>query len=112
MNLNNIDAINYSYLQEMYEDSYFPNSLVDKGKEILLGLCAEIEAAQPKTLDELYLLTHQATDKFNDLQEEFYAQGSEIETAARECIAVDFENLARIYGFDADIEELTANRDW
>ncbi|OON70356.1 DUF5713 family protein [Hymenobacter sp. CRA2] len=103
---------NYSFLKEMYEDSYFPNKLVDKGKAILVGLCFEIEQKQPKTLDELYELTHAATDKFNDLQDDFEEADSEIETAARECIAEDFEFVSKAYGFEADREELVATRDW
>lgn len=103
---------NYSFLKEMYEDSYFPNKLVDKGKAILIGLCFKIEQQNPKTLDELYELTHAATDKFNDLQEDFEEADSEIETGARECIAEDFAFVAKAYGFEADIEELIATRDW
>jgi hypothetical protein len=39
------------------------------------------------------------------LQQEFEEQGSEIETAARECIAADFEAIAKAYGFeDADVK--------
>ena len=38
---------------------------------------------------------------------------SEIETAARDCIAVDFEFISKSYGFiEADVEELIATRDW
>lgn len=112
MQLSNPEAIKYEFLKEMYEDGYFPDFLVDKGKKILMNLCFQIETIQPKSLDELYKLTHLSTDEFNDLQEEFGENESELETVARDCIAVDFENLAKIYGFDADIEELTATRDW
>ncbi|MPN01681.1 hypothetical protein SDC9_148892 [bioreactor metagenome] len=36
-----------------------------------------------------------------------------METAARECIAADFEAIAKAYGFeDADVEELIALREW
>ena len=103
---------NYAFLKEMYEDSYFPKPLVDKGKEILIELCKNIEDTSPKDLEELYKLSHSATDKFNDLAEEFDEQESEIETAARECIAVDFEFISKSYGFEADVEELIATRDW
>lgn len=68
----------------MYNDSYFPEKLVDKGKVLLLELCFNIGQQQPKSLDELYKLTHAATDKFNDLEKEFNEQDSEIETVARE----------------------------
>jgi Family of unknown function (DUF5713) len=58
-------------------------------------------------------LTHAATDDFNQLAEEFFEAESEIETAARECIAADFEFIANAYGFaNADVEELIATRDW
>jgi Family of unknown function (DUF5713) len=110
--LNNADIQNYSFLNEMYKDSYFPTQCVDKAKAILIQLCFEIEETKPQNLQELYKLTHIATDKFNDLQDDFYQNGSEIETAARDCIAVNFERIANAYCFEADIDELTATRDW
>tara|TARA_Y100000815_G_C13230552_1_gene457872 strand:- start:100 stop:468 length:369 start_codon:yes stop_codon:yes gene_type:complete len=112
MDLKNEKLKNYSFLKEMYEDQYFPNNLVDKGKNILVNLCTIIERENPKTLQELYILTHRATDEFNDLQNEFYENESEIETVARESIALDFEFIAKSYGFNADTEELIATRDW
>ncbi len=74
---------------------------------------SSIEQNSPADLDALYLLTHQATERFSDLDEELAAAGSEIETTAREIIAEDFAVIAEAYGFtDADIEELIAPRDW
>lgn len=102
----------HTFLKEMYEDDYFPNLLVDKGKNILIDLCFQIEQKQPQTLKELYNLTHSATNKFNALQEEFEENDSEIETVARECVAMDFEFIAKAYNFEADTEELIATRDW
>jgi hypothetical protein len=102
----------YAFLAEMYADSYFPDDLVDRGKDILLHLCDAIETEKPASLEALYALTHAATDEFNALAEVFYERDSEIETAARECIAADFDFIAKTYGFDADVEELIATRDW
>lgn len=96
----------------MYEDACFPNHLVDKGKHILIELCFNIEAEKPKMLETLYTLTHKATDKFNDLQEAFEVNESEVETVARECIAMDVETIAKAYHFDADAEALIARRAW
>jgi hypothetical protein len=111
--LSNVTVKSYSFLKEMYEDDYFPNNLVDKGRKILIDLCWQIEQRQPNNLSELYALTHAATNQFNDLQEEFEENDSEIETGARECIGMDFDFIAKTYGFeDADIEELIATRDW
>lgn len=111
--LTNEQMRNYPFLSEMYEDEYFPKFLVDKCQTILINLCKQIEAKQPKNLNELYILTHAATEKINDLEDEFDEHDSEIETIAREAIAVDFEAIANAYGYtDADIEELIATRNW
>lgn len=96
----------------MYSDSYFPKVLVDKCKNILLELCDNIETQNPQNHKELYTLTQAATIKINNLQDEFYEYDSEIETGARECLGADFDFIAKAYGFNADIEELIATRDW
>ncbi|GAB2852694.1 hypothetical protein GCM10027074_19450 [Streptomyces deserti] len=87
--------------------------MVDRGRDILLRLCERIEADGPADLAALYVLTQSATEEFNDLEAEFEAAGSEIETVAREEIAEDFWFVAQAYGFaDADVEELIATREW
>ena len=113
MTITNTSISSHSFLAEMYADSYFPRRLVDKGKQILLRLCEQIEQRKPADVVALYALTHAATDEFNELAEEFEAAKSEIETAARDCIGTDFAFIATAYGFaDADVEELIATRDW
>lgn len=100
-------------LSDMYRDDYFPNHLVDKIRDIILDACRRIEGEKPENLDELYRITCAATEKINELEEEFDQHGSELETAAREDIALSFEHVAHTYGFDdADIEELIATREW
>lgn len=100
-------------LPDMYADAYFPNNLVDKLRDIILDACEVIETKKPQTLPELYEISCAATDRINDLQDEFDENGSEIETAAREDIAMSFFQVAQTYGFkDADIEEMIATRDW
>ncbi|HEY3519324.1 MAG TPA: DUF5713 family protein [Gammaproteobacteria bacterium] len=113
MSISNEQINNHAFLHCMYEDDYFPKHLVDKGKQILVRLAERIEKEKPADVAALYELTHAATDEFNELAEEFYEADSEIETAARECIAEDFVFIAEVYGFaDADGEELIATRDW
>ena len=113
MAISNEQVNNHAFLQCMYEDDYFPKHLVDKGKQILVRLAERIENEKPADVAALYVLTHAATNEFNDLDEELYEADSEIETAARECIAEDFAFIAEAYGFaDADLEELIATRDW
>ena len=113
MPITNQQVAGRAFLRQLYADSYFPDHVVDKGKAILLRLCARIEAEQPSDLAALYTLTHAATEEFNRLEAEFEAAGSEIETVAREEIAEDFWFVASAYGFtDADAEELIATRNW
>ncbi|TAJ14080.1 hypothetical protein DMA11_06845 [Marinilabiliaceae bacterium JC017] len=103
----------YKFLDGMRNDSYFPSFLVDKCENILIELCIDIEHQQPKNLKELYKLTHAATRKFNSLEDEFLENGSEIETAARESIGMDFDYIAKAYSFDnGDVEKLIAPRNW
>jgi hypothetical protein len=102
----------HKFLDCMYQDPYFPPFLVDKCKNILLVLCGEIESKKPANLDGLYELTHAATRRLNDLQHEFFANNSEIETGARECLGADFAFISETYGFNPDVEQLIAPRDW
>tara|TARA_R110001592_G_scaffold363155_2_gene680826 strand:- start:14191 stop:14541 length:351 start_codon:yes stop_codon:yes gene_type:complete len=110
--LTNAQVKDYQFLDCMYQDSYFPKFLVDKCKFILLNLCQQIENQKPSHLKDLYQLSHVATNSINHLEDEFFENDSEIETAARECLAMDFEFIAKAYGFEADVEELIATREW
>ncbi|WP_330296193.1 DUF5713 family protein [Streptomyces sp. NBC_00503] len=113
MAITNEQAAGRAFLQPLYADDYFPDSVLDKGRGILLRLCERIEAERPADLAALYVLTGAATEEFNLLEAEFEEAGSEIETVAREEIAEDFWFVASAYGFaDADVEELIAPRDW
>jgi len=107
------DALkNHHFLSGMLSDDYFPNNLVLEGADILKNLCVEIEREKPVSLEDLYALTHRATEKFNKLDEKLQENDSEIETMAREWIAEEFWLIAESYGFSADNEDLIAPRDW
>ena len=112
MPITNNDLKDYPFLQEMYGDDYFPSFLVDKCKAILVRLCESIEAQKPTDNESLLRLTHAATNEFNALSDEFLENDSEIETGAREAIAADFDFIVKAYGFEIDIEEVIAPRDW
>lgn len=112
MAITNAKLKDYPFLQEMYDDEYFPNFLVDKGKAILARLCEAIETQKPTDNDRVLQLTHAATNEFNALGDEFLEHDSEIETAARDAIGTDFAFIVEAYGFDIDGEEIIATRDW
>lgn len=100
-----------TFLEAMLADSYFPKHLVGKGQVLLCHLAERIEQEAPEG-EAVYELTQATTDAFNELQEEFGAAGSEIETAAREAIGGDVEFILEAYGYDVDIEEAIGNRGW
>jgi len=113
VNTDNLKVDTSKLLEGMYRDGYFPNFLVDKVRDAIINACREIEAEKPTTHEDLYAITCRATEKINDLQDEFEENDSEIETAARDDIAMAFGYVAKTYGFpDADLEELVATRDW
>ncbi|MEW1914305.1 DUF5713 family protein [Kitasatospora sp. NPDC085895] len=113
MPITNQQVLGHAFLREMFNDSYFPDQVVDQGRTILLQLCERIEAELPSGLENLYALTRAATEEFNLLDMEFMAAGSGIETVAREWICDEFCFVASAYGFtDADAEKLSAGRDW
>ncbi|MEU4269317.1 DUF5713 family protein [Streptomyces sp. NPDC026092] len=113
MRITNEQVTGYAFLKALYEDGYYPDHVVDKGRAILLRLCGRIEAERPADLTALYALTEVATEEFNALEADFDEAGSEIETVAREEIAENFWFVATAYGFaDADVEELIAAREW
>lgn len=111
--ITNQQVLGHVFLRELFDDSYFPDRIVERGRGILLSLCERIEAERPSDLEALYALTQVATEEFNLLDREFMAAGSGIETVAREWICDEFCFVASAYEFtDADAEELTAGRDW
>ena len=52
------------------------------------------------------------TTAINDLQEEFEENDSEIETAARDCIAVDVMEILKWFAIDLDVDDAIGLRDW
>jgi len=52
------------------------------------------------------------TIAINELQNEFYENDSEIETFARDSIALTVEQILQYFEIDIDIEEALRERDW
>lgn len=99
-------------LSTMYADEYFPDHVVNACKSVLVDMCHQIESERPQNVGALYVITHRATERLNDLQEVFDENGSELETAARESLGMEFDFIAKAYGFEADVEALMAPREW
>ena len=111
------------YLREMYQDDYFPKFLVDKVKALLVEVVDFLETGE-RCMDKLQEKFDHAVSGINNLVEEFYDNDSEIETAARDDIAVTVDCILKHFGFVKPDEfsfnskstgigdRLLQNRDW
>jgi hypothetical protein len=102
----------HRFLSAMYSDDLYPVDLVNDLRDILVRMCLAIEQEEIKEVRHLYPITHHFTKEINQLQDDFERADSEIETVAREAIAEEFVFIAKAYGFDADVEEMIAPREW
>ena len=94
----------YKLLNDMYEDGYFPDFLVDKVKKLVQNVIDFLETIQNK-FDEMTLA-------INDLQEEFEENDSELETGARESIGETVEYILKWFDIDLDVEDAIGEREW
>jgi hypothetical protein len=101
----------FSFLPDMYADSYFPEFLVDKLKNLLIEL-ADLLATGITGTEAIQEKLDETVEKINQLQEEFEENDSEIETVARDTIGVTIEKILKFYGIDIEIEEAIRARDW
>ncbi len=101
----------FSFLPDMYADSYFPEFLVDKLKHLLIEL-ADFLATGITGTEAIQEKLDETVEKINQLQEEFEENDSEIETVARDTIGVTIEKILKFYGIDIEIEEAIRARDW
>ncbi|WP_455003155.1 DUF5713 family protein [Cardiobacterium hominis] len=101
----------YQPLYEMYDDEYFPDFLVDKIKAELDKVEAVLAGGEKDTaIIQQYFDT--MTRAINDLEAEFDANDSEIETVARESIGEAVDYLLQKYRIAIDLEEALREREW
>jgi len=101
----------FKYVPDMYSDEYFPNTLVDKVKKIIKEAAVFIEEGD-HSKEEIQTAFDKMTMAINELQDEFYENDSEIETAAREAIGETVDRIIKFFNIDIDIEEAIRERDW
>lgn len=110
--LSNAIIREHEFLVSMSEDPYYPPHLVEQCRSILVQMCFAIECEGITEERHLYPITHHFTDELNALQDDFAREDIEMETGAREALAEEFMFIASAYGFDADVEEMIAPREW
>ena len=102
---------NYKLLDEMYQDEYYPDFLVDEVRDALQKVVDLLESGETNT-EVVQETLDEAVSSINDLQEEFDENDSEIETVARECIAADVAYILEWFDISIDTEEAIRERDW
>lgn len=101
----------YEFLADMYEDTYFPKKLTDKVKNHIKQAVAVLEQGQ-KDLAKVQKIFDKMTLAINKLMPEFEAAGSELETAARDCIATDVMYILDWFELELDVEDALRERDF
>ena len=102
---------NYKLLDEMYQDEYYPDFLVDEVRDGLQKVVDLLESGETNT-EVVQETLDEAVSSINDLQEEFDENDSEIETVARECIAADVAYILEWFDIPIDTEEAIRERGW
>ena len=101
----------YILLEELYEDSFYPDFLIDKIKYLLEDFINFVEQ-KPKNMadvgDKIYDLIQNA----NSLQYEFLDNDSEYDNIARECLIRNLEYIIHWFHLLIKLEEAIAEREW
>lgn len=93
---------NYKLLDEMYQDEYYPNFLVDKVKDELQKVIDLLETGETDT-EVIQEKWDEVVCAINDLQEEFDENDSEIETLARDFIGENVGYILEWFGIPIDV---------
>ena len=101
----------YLLLDEMYQDGYFPDFLVDQVKAEIQKVIAVLETGETD-VDSIQSKLDQMTMAINDLQEAFEENDSEIETVARDTIGETVAYILEWFDINIDIEDAIGARDW
>lgn len=98
-------------LEELYEDSFYPDFLIDKIKYLLEDFINFVEQ-KPKNMadvgDKIYDLIQNA----NSLQYEFLDNDSEYDNIAREGLIRNLEYIIQWFHLPINLEEALAEREW
>lgn len=103
--------LEYNLLNDMYNDGYFPDFLVDKVKLLIQDVISFLETGE-RDLEKIQNKFDEMTEAINELQEEFEENDSEIETGARESIGETIEYILKWFDIDIDTEDAIASREW
>ena len=101
----------YPLLKEMYADDYYPDFLVDKIRDEIRNVIAFLETGITDT-EQIQEKFDSMTIAVNELEEEFLEHDSELESIARDNIAVDVMKILNDFGIPLDVETALREREW
>ncbi len=101
----------YVLLEEMATDSYYPPFLVEKVREQIRPVIQLLESGE-RSHNRIQDALDRMTQGINHLEAEFEENDSEIETVARDSIAVTVDYILHWFGIDIDTETALRERDW
>lgn len=101
----------YKLLEDMYEDGYFPDFLVDKLRDLIENVITFLETGE-QDLQKIQEKFDEMTLAANDLEEEFEENDSELETAARESIGATVAYILQWFEINIGVEDAIRERDW
>lgn len=102
---------NYRLLEDMYQDGYFPDFLVDKINTLVQNVITFLESGE-RDIEKIQKKFDEMTIAINDLQEEFEENDSEIETGARESIGDTVAYILQWFDIDLNVEDAIGEREW
>lgn len=101
----------YMLLEQLYEDSFYPDFLVDKLKYLLEDFINYLET-NPKNQAEVEDKIYELIINVNNFQYEFLDNNSEFDNLARECLLHDLEYILNWFHFPIDVEKVRSTREW
>lgn len=101
----------YILLEELYEDSFYPDFLIDKLKYLLEDFINYIEQ-QPINISNVGDKIYELIENALSLQYEFLDNDSEYDNLARECFIRNLEYIIQWFHLPLNLEEVLAEREW
>ncbi len=101
----------YKYLKDMYADKYYPKVLVDRVRAELERIVAWLEMG-PHDADEVQAEFDRMTKAINELAVVFEENDSDIETNARNAIAIDVINIIKYFELPIKVDRALRLRTW
>ena len=95
---------NKRFFLSINEDRYYPQFLVDKVQDIISALVTDMENGVAKSPEELQARFDMAYEAINSLKQEFEANGSELETVARDSLYTTVEDIIEYFHLPIDAD--------